>query len=301
MFRSYMNRLASLVPIQLKHTKIEYSSINYFDKSTKNKNDTYNKLREYIIGAIINNDIHEHYYKYSRRWDKLRRQVFAYVELLYGDKYTKATCIHKGGRSHHYDFKLLIDEKEFNVEFKFNANGIIDAPQFVSPMKPSQYLTMNFEEWFYDNYLGRIATYGNLEMPIRDMYLRQIHKNKVECMTMFKHKYDTNKDFNRYCKTIDKEAIKEFIQLTYIKMDKLSDYLLNSQQNKVYMCYDKTGFHYDTINETMYKIVDLDKKEDTNYVYVTECGMKLEIKLRFKNGCGLQFPAFQIKQKTTCR
>lgn len=298
MFRSYKNKLESLERIQLKTIEIDYRSINYFDKSAKNHNDEYNKLREYIIGAIINKDIHEDYYKYSRRWDKLRKQLDAYIELLYGEKYAKVKCIHKAGRKHHYDFKLLIDEKEFNVEFKFNTSNVIHSPQFVSPMYPSKYINMQFEEWFYDNYLSKIATYGNLVMPTREVYLRQIHNNKVECMTQFKDKYDTNIHFNRYCKKIDKEAIKQFIQMSYIKIDLLSAYLLDGQCNKVYMCYNKDGFHYDKLNENIYKIVSLYKKENTNYVYLTESGMMLEIKLRFKNGCGLQFPAFQIKQKT---
>lgn len=56
MFRSYKNKLASLERIQLKSIEIDYRSINYFDKSAKNHNDEYNKLREYIIGAIINKD-----------------------------------------------------------------------------------------------------------------------------------------------------------------------------------------------------------------------------------------------------
>jgi len=296
--KKYINQLESLMPIHLKHIDIDYISINYFDKSSKENNDEYNKLREYIIGAIINNDIHEDYYKYSRRWNKLRNQVNSYIKLIYKSEINNICCIHKAGRNNHYDFKLIINDTiEFNVEFKFNALNVNETPQFVSPMKPSQYLSMNFEEWYYDNYLIQISKYGNLEIPPREVYLRQIHNNKVECMKDFKYKYDTNESFSKYCKKIDKEAIKTFIQITHINMEKLSNYLLEGQKNKVYMCYKENHFHYDTLNENMYKIVKLDKKENTNYIYTTETGIKLEIKLRFKNGCGLQFPAFQIKQK----
>jgi len=295
--RNYMNKLKSLKPIKLKHINIYYISINYFDKSSKENNDEYNKLREYIIGAIINNDIPEDYYKYSRRWNKLKNQVISYIKLIYKNEINKMCCIHKAGRNNHYDFKLIINDIEFNIEFKFNALNINDAPQFVSPMKPSQYLSMNFEEWYYDNYLIKISSYGNLEIPLREDYLSQIHNNKAECMKYFKYKYNTNTNFKKYCMKIDKEAIKKFIQITDINMEKLSKYLLEGQKNKIYMCYKENNFHYDTLNENMYKIVKLDKKENTNYVYTTESGIKLEIKLRFKNGCGLQFPAFQIKQK----
>ena len=201
------------------------------------------------------------------------------------------------GRNNHYDFKILINDIEFNVEFKFNVTNVNDTPQFVSPMKPSQYLSMNFEEWYYENYLIQIADYGNLEIPNREVYLKKIHSNKVGCMKHFKYKYDTNDIFKKYCKKIDKESIQKFIQITHINMEKLSDYLLEGQRNKIYMCYKDNEFYYDTLNENVYKIVKLDKKEPTNYIYSTETGITLEIKLRFKNGCGLQFPAFQIKRK----
>ena len=299
--RQYMNTLISLRSIPYESIFITYRSIYYLDKSSKEENDTYNKSREYIIGAIINNVIDEHYYIYSRRWKKLRQQIQSYINILC-DKhhiinYKKIECIHKAGRGNHYDFKLCIDDREFHIEFKYNSSIVNDAPQFVSPMKPSQYLNMEFEPWFYDNYLIQIANYGNLIIPDRDKYLKTIHSNKVECMNKFKDKYDTNSLFKKYCQDIDKQSIRDFIQMTHIDMNNLSDYLLEGQKNKVYMCYKENKFHYDTIDESMYKIKFLDKKENTNYIYITYNGSKLEIKLRFKNGCGLQFPAFQIKRK----
>ena len=297
MLRQYSNQLKNLVPIYIKDKKIEYKSIIYFDISNKENNDEYNKIREYIICSIINNDMHEDYYNYSRRWNNLRNQVNSYIKLIYKNTIHKISCIHMAGRNNHYDFKILINDIEFNVEFKFNVTNVNDTPQFVSPMKPSQYLSMNFEEWYYENYLIQIADYGNLEIPNREVYLKKIHSNKVECMKHFKNKYDTNDNFKKYCKKIDKEAIQKFIQITHINMEKLSDYLLEGQINKIYMCYKDNEFYYDTLNENVYKIVKLDKKEPTNYIYSTETGITLEIKLRFKNGCGLQFPAFQIKRK----
>ena len=65
------------------------------------------------------------------------------------------------------------------------------------------------------------------------------------------------------------------------------------------MCYCDGEFFYDKLDESLYKL-DATKsveKEPTNYIVSCENGAKLEVKLRFKNGCGLQFPAFQIKRK----
>ena len=92
----------------------------------------------------------------------MKKQVDLYItklcEINNIDNYNTINCIHKAGRSNHYDFKLLINKtKEFYVEFKFNAVSVTDTPQFVSPMRPSQYLEKSYEEYYYDNYLTNIV------------------------------------------------------------------------------------------------------------------------------------------------
>lgn len=281
--------------------KIKINDINVFTYKNKLNNDSNNKKREHIIVCIINNIIPEQYYKLSS-WNILKNNIFLYIKDLCKRfniiNIDNIYCIPKAGRNNHYDFKIIINnKKEFNIEFKYNSSHVADTPQFVSPMKPSQYINMEFESWFYDNYLSKIADFGNLKMPPKNEYYKKIHNNKVECMKDFKEKYDTDKNFNKYCKKIDKEAIDKFIKQTEINIDKLSKYLISSQENKHYMCYSENKINYDTVNKNLYKITKLIKKETTNYIYQTDAGMKLEIKLRFKNGCGIQFPAFQIKRK----
>lgn len=284
-----------------KNSRINFDDIEVFTCKSRSKNDANNKKRENIIADIINKKIPEEYYKYSPMWYNLKTEIFLFIEELCKKKgicIDTIECISKAGRCNHYDFKLIINNsEEFMIEFKYNAFCIKETPQFVSPMKPSKYLTIPFEPWYYDNCLPKIAEYGNLEMPSKEEYCEKIHNNKVECMKIFKEKYDTDNNFNIYCKKIDKEGIKKFIEMTEIDMDMLSNYLLKTQENKHYMCYSENKINYDTVDKNLYKITKLIKKDNTNYIYQTELGMKLEIKLRFKNGCGLQFPAFQIHRK----
>lgn len=116
-------------------------------------------------------------------------------------------------------------------------------------------------------------------------------------MKPYKEKYDNDITFRNFCKKIDKEGIKAFIQVSDIVKEFLTEKLLNSQKNKHYMCYDDGKIYYDKLNENIYKLTKLIYKDNTNYIYETESGMNLEIKLRFKNGCGIQFPALQIQRK----
>ena len=297
----WLNRLNKLLPVEVNNCLINYNYINYFDVSEKHNNDKFNKKRESIISAIINNKLDGKYFEYSSRWNKLKTELNRFLRKLCkkktGKYYNTICCKIKAGRRNSYDFVIKFDDIKINLEFKFNAVSITETPQFVSPMKPSKYLNMNFEEWFYDNYIQEIVSYSKLEKPSKVDYLNQIHSNTVLCMTPFKKLYSSNKDFNNHCKCIDKKAIKKFIQLTHIDTNKLSDYLLKNQKKKEYLCYKNGKFYHDSINEDLYKISSLVKKENTNYIYRTVSGLLLEIKLRFKNGCGLQFPAFQIKRK----
>ena len=283
---------------------INCSDINAFSYTRRCDNNRNNKIRENIIAHIINKKIPLRYYEDAvngEKWQNLKNELDVFLQTLCQDKkidmIRDISCKMKGGRKHNYDFNIIINEEIFNVEFKFNASRVRQTPEFASPMKPSQYLNMSFEEYFYDNYLFKIAEYGNLEMPSREEYLRRIHNNKVKCMKYFKEQYDLRGEFNEYCGKIDKEAIKNFIQISNINIDTLSEYLLESQKNKVYMCYRDGKFYYDRMDTSIYKIENLIRRENTNWICQSQNGMKLEIKLRFKNGCGLQFPAFQIKRK----
>jgi hypothetical protein len=294
-----MNNLES---IEYKDSKITFNCINEFCNKNRSENDSNNKKRENIIVCIINNKIPEEYYIKSSKWYDLKKKLDIYINNLCKIKditqIDNIYCIPKAGRSNHYDFKIIINnDKEYNIEFKFGASCVNDTPQFVSPGKPSKYLISEFESWFFDNFLDKIAKFGNLELPNKEEYCKTIHNNNVECMKEFKEKYKSDINFNNYCKKIDKEAIKLFIQSTEIDMNKLSSYLIESQKDKHYMCYNNGEIYYDTLDDNIYKLSELLKKNSTNYIYKTDNGMKLQILLRFKNGCGLLFPALQISRK----
>ena len=294
-----INNLPSL--IYNKHI-INYKSLRWFEISDIKNNEKFNKERENIISSIINNKLDIKYYKYSVRWNNFKTELDLCLNNIYKQKNIKnvstVVCKIKAGRQHTYDFNLLINNKiEIKVEFKFNCNSIMETPQFVQPMNPSKWLNINFEEWFYDNYISEIVLDTGFLKPDRKEYLKQINNNKVDCMKLFKKLYDSNESYNKKCKKIDKTAIKSFIQISNVDMNKFSDYLSNSQKDKIYMYYKNNKFYFGENNENLFKLTKLIKRENTNYIYETLDGMKIEIKLRFKNGCGLQFPAFQIKRK----
>jgi hypothetical protein len=288
-------------------------SIIAFNPSSKGLNDAHNKTRENIVGAIINNKIPETYYEIPE-WGALEISVITYLQQLdTSRKYTRAVCSHKGGRKFNFDFGIKVyyedgTSTDYNIELKFNASTIDETPQFVSPMKPSQYMSDVYEDYYYDNYLTRLASESGLEMPSREAYLKQIHTNNPKCMKPYQDLYYMGcKQSSQYtgdpchikfyetAKKLSHESITSFIEKTELNIETLSEYLLTSQNNKIYMLYSGTQFIVQRPNMDDYQLASVTKNPEKNrYDCVSKTGVKLNVLLRWKNGNGIAFPAFQI-------
>lgn len=318
----------------------------------RSQNDKNNKLREAIICAVIDNKVPQAYYK-TQRWHDLKQCVDGFLHQVMlttggcddgSSSYTHVECSHAAGRGHNYDFLITFTgadgttKTEHKVEFKFNASKISDTPQFVSPMKPSQYLSASYEEFFYDNYMTKIAN-TTLPLPPREEWLKQIHNNAPPCVKHLQEKYYagcpgssqfTNADddiaFYNLCKSMSKESIAKFITENDLDIVKLSNYLRESQEGKVYMLFQPAAAAVDTdadtdadadadtdadagslsssslpsitlqtVDPAHYTIASCTKNpKKSRYECVSETGKKINILLRWKNGNGIAFPAFQI-------
>ena len=292
---------------------ITIQSIDAFKLSSKCLNDTNNKTRENIIGAIINNNIPDEYCE-LQEWVTLKTSITEYIQNLDNTKkYIRAVCKNKGGRKFKFDFNIMVYYEDgtnynYNIELKFNASSIDDTPQFVSPMKPSKYMSASYEDYYYDNYLPELARESGLEVPSRETYLKEIHTNKPKCMKKFQEVYymgckesskytsnTTHIKFYELAKILSTKSISSFIEKTELNIDALSDYLLTSQNNKIYMLYSDTKFIVQRPNMENYQILSVEKNPEKNrYECLSKSGVKLYVLLRWKNGNGIAFPAFQI-------
>jgi hypothetical protein len=183
-------------------------------------------------------------------------------------------------------------------------------------MKPSQYLSSSYEEYFYDNYMAKISAAAQTaatQPPCRDIWLKQIHNNAPTCVKHLQDKYYagcsgssqfTNVEddiaFYNLCKTLTKDSIATFIDKNELDAAKLSQYLRESQEGKVYMLFQPTvsgppHIGLQTVNSTDYTIACYTKNPSkSRYDCETESGKKISVMLRWKNGNGIAFPAFQI-------
>jgi hypothetical protein len=303
-----------LPTVSYNKTEINYHSINSFTPSEKKKNDENNKMRENIIGAIINKKIPVEYYAISNRWNVMSKNISEYVNRIVKQEIPDVNiddieCIHKGGRKFNFDFVIKINNHiEFNIELKFNASKLDDTPQFVSPMKPSQYLSASYEEYYYNDYFLNLAK--NYEMPIPSIqeYMNEIHSPEPKCMEKYQEKYykgcekssrytgdENDVKFYNDCKELSKESIAKFIDSADLLTDKLTEYLLQTQKNKFYMLVKNNNINLQCVDTKEYEIESYVKNpKNSTYLATTKTGKKMKILLRWKNGNGIAFPAFQI-------
>nr|QDY52324.1 hypothetical protein 6_36 [Mimiviridae sp. ChoanoV1] len=305
MAKKYISRLFNLPNIRYNKELIRHQSINSFMVSKKKLNDKNNKTRENIIGSIINNQIPDEYFHYCKRWRNLKLAIYGYIKKLEPD-FKTIKCYHKGGRGFNYDFMIEFDGiKKYNIELKFNSKFISTTPQFVSPMNPSQYMTNSYEEFYYHNYLPILSRFLNIPLPEKETYLKNIHNNTSVMISQYQKIYYegckssskfTNDpraiDFYNLAKKISSESIETFIKNNELNSSKMSDYLKKSQDDKIYMLFYQGKFYLEK-NEDDYKIINITKTKN-QFICHTESGKKIKILLRWKNGNGISFPAFQI-------
>jgi len=256
----------------------EVSDITYFVSDSENlgrsSNDHNNKVRENIITCMPHID--DDYFlepTHGESWIKIKFDFDSKMRLICPN-YTSYKIQHKAGRGYNYDYIIsFFDESKQKIadeklEFKYNASTIDETPQFVSPMKPSQYLSQSFEEYYYDNYLVTLLKQFELEDPERNIYLKSVHNNKPKCMESAQllyyqgckqsSKYTGEEQaikFYQSCNDTSRECIKNFINNTELNIDKLNQYLMNSQDKKNYLLYKNGEFHIQPSNNDDYTIV----------------------------------------------
>jgi hypothetical protein len=132
----------------------------------------------------------------------MKTAIFNYIGNIRVKPYVKVECIHRGGRKYNYDFTFIFYDEDgtqetFNIELKFNVSVLDNAPQFVSPMNPSQYLNSCYEEFYYDNYMERLSVEAGLPIPSKEEYL----KIRNEIFNSYQSLQQSLEKFNKYqCK-----------------------------------------------------------------------------------------------------
>ena len=147
----------------------------------------------------------------------------------------------------------------------------------------------NKVSWF-SSHLIWVNT-GELEISMLVIWLLLQRKSSSAIL----ENNDNDVKFYEDCKLASKKSISNFIENTGLDIAKLNKRLQNTQKDKVYMLYKNNKFYHETMNNDDYEIVSYMKKPDmSKYIATAKNGKNMNILLRWKNGNGIAFPAFQI-------
>jgi hypothetical protein len=260
----------------------------FFEKGTKSDNDRNNKLRELIIENILNNKLPKKWYS-SPQWFKVALRLKEFMKQLSPEPLLKVEI--KGGRYFNYDFLMSFKSGDIKVEFKNGVKSIADYPEILSVSSNTFVKGVSYAEHFYHNYLPMLT---NHEVPTKDFYLKNIHKNVV------KHPFFIHlKEVDTFKEPVD-ESIDDYIR-HFLEFDfKAFQEKIKNQFDKKFMLWDCEQFHLESLMEEPI-IPELHFKKGrnnlVNTVIIKAVTFEYHLLLRWKNHAGVLYPAWQIKVK----
>jgi hypothetical protein len=320
-----LNYVKELPPFTIYNKQINYSSILFFkNTSNREQNDANNKIRETIIAAVINNEIPEQYY-YSIVWYNFKQRLINFIISLFPlGETTESTynCKTMAGRNYNYDFLVTQtnihgNQLQKKVEFKFNARGVTDCPQFLSLSTKQTDIQFNFPsyaEYFYDNYVEQITQMYSLTHIERTTYLKLVHQTNYDRHSWFSQLYSKEIEHIKDKKKLVDESIHKYILELYIPnieeiVEQLKNKLVNTQSGKIYMIYspltksfmkDEITQHELNINPENITIQSGSKDNIHTVIFHTARApeepdsTEIKLLLRWRNHAGVLNPAWQI-------
>jgi hypothetical protein len=274
----------------------------FYNINEKKDNDKNNKIRESIIYSIIKNTIPEEWYKEDIRWLELKVKLFDIIKNLSDNiDYDDIDIILKGGRKFNYDFEILylseslIINRKY-IEFKYNTYMIDKYPQFLSISANKFIKSIDYAEYFYNNYISQLAKLIDIDIPNKKDYLKSIYSNDYSKLPIFEKLKENELLIMEKKKEIVSLSIKKYLtDIIELDIDNMNKTFIEKQLNKDYILYYKDKFYSDKIRKEELEIIGIEKiKNNNTLVLNTNSNTKILMLLRWKNHIGILYPAWQI-------
>jgi hypothetical protein len=275
----------------------------------RKKNDANNKVRENIIENIRLFD--KTYYEdpeYGEKWRNFKFKLKNGFESLCVVPFYRYKVIKMAGRKYNYDFEVTfwdehnIEVLKCNIEFKYGASSIDKLPQFLSLNGNFSMIQdcTTYAEFYYDEgYVGKyceIDTGIILDKPLREEYLKHIINVNYDCHPFFRMLYNQESVYKKEKFKIVNESIEEYLTKYGYMIDtnNLKMKLDQTQQNKIYLLWNKGEFNIETISHDSIVFKEVRKK---NEIVLESEHYRYHLLLRWRNHKGILNPAWQISVK----
>jgi len=278
----------------------------------KADNDAFNKTRELIIANIFT--ISDDYFQdpsFGQHWSNIRHRLHDALHPLCPVSYHHMSVNQKGGMKFNYDFVIdYCDAKKkvlhaVKVEFKNNNSNVKDLVQFLELYDKDckaafGMFEYSYSEFYYDHFLDAYLAIDEetVAKPEKQTYLQHVYDIKYK-HPFFKHLYDRKTNNKKLKDKLVEESRTQFIS-TYVnqfQFDKITQKIRESQTNKVFLLWDKTQFHIETLDVENIQISGI-KPDSINKLYfdvvVANFMYDIRIRLNWGNNNGVANPRWKF-------
>jgi hypothetical protein len=299
---AFRNALGIMAPKEMTAPSVSLPYADFFKKSTKADNDAANKRRETFLATLYDADLP------ADAPEQLRQLHGAWqstVKSLCPTEFATVKVNTKGSRKWNYDFLIEYFAADGTVvhtqkaEFKHGVATVEKLPQILSLAAKGLNFPLSYAEFYYDHFLARYcATDTEITAipPSREIYLKFVHNSECKKCPFFAHLKDHEETAKEAKAALVNESIQQYLELYGDKCDvaHLTDKLLTSQKDKVFLLWDMTTFHVAHLNaENLMPLSPLGVRNGNTIAFATATHT-LTLLLRWKNHKGVLYPAWQI-------
>ena len=205
--------------------------------------------------------------------------VFSLIDSLYKSGLIAEKPIQMGGRNYNYD--ILLNEKK--IEIKDNSSRIDDLPEILQLSCSS--ITPSYIDFHYDNVICEKFS-NDIDY---DDYIKNINSSKHE--GVFKEINEKRKEIEELTKSSINSYIQDFDENDFVPriITKLKE-----QTDKTFILFKNNKYKYDKLDDEFENIIMTKNKNKLIIETDKWCYYCL---LRWKNGIGVNYPAWQISAK----
>jgi hypothetical protein len=284
----------------------------FFSTSTRNKNDSTNKVREKVL-RIIGNPPKEYFdnAEFGNSWlivyqawnDALKKIAEETSVPIYNFTQIKV----KGGRKFNYDVDVMYYDgttllANRKVEFKNGGYNISDLTQFLSLQVKIGLFNETYDKFWHENYIDKYIACdtGITEIkPSLQLYLKDVTSTKYTITPFFAQLKARESFFQEEKNAVVNASIADYLTKHGKELDikSFSEKVKSTQTDKIYLLWCNGRFYIDKLTESEMSDMTYHSIKNGNVLEVKSRNTIYRMLLRWRNHKGILNPAWQISMK----
>jgi len=284
----------------------------FFSTSTRNKNDSTNKVRENVL-KIIGNPPKEYFdnAEFGNSWlivyqawnDAIKKIAEETSVPIYNSTQIKV----KGGRKFNYDVDVMYYDgttlvANRKVEFKNGGYNISDLTQFLSLQVKIGLFNETYDKFWYENYIDKYIACDTVITETKQslqLYLKDVTSTKYTITPFFAQLKARESFFQEEKNAVVNASIADYLTKHGKELDikSFSEKVKSTQTDKIYLLWCNGRFYIDKLTESEMSDMTYHSIKNGNVLEVKSRNTIYRMLLRWRNHKGILNPAWQISTK----